>query len=57
MRRRESRVRFGVFLFVAIFGLAAQLSSQGGGEARQGALELTPGLGRASSMHCQMMTA
>lgn len=46
MSRRQSRVRFGVFLFVAIFVLAAQLSSQGGGEARQGALELTSGLGR-----------
>ncbi len=46
MSRRQSRVRFGVFLFVAIFGLAAQLSSQGGGQARQGALELTSGLGR-----------
>ena len=46
MSRRKSRVCFGVFLFVAIFGLAAQLSSEGGGEARQGALELTSGLGR-----------
>jgi tetratricopeptide (TPR) repeat protein len=46
MSQWESRVRFGVFLYVAIFGLAARLSSQGGGEARQGALELTSGLGR-----------
>jgi len=46
MSRWESRVvRFGGLLFVAIFGLAAQLSSQGG-DARRGALELTSGLGR-----------
>ena len=45
-RRWECRVRFGVFLYVAIFGLAAQLAAQGGGEARYGALEVTSGLGR-----------
>jgi hypothetical protein len=35
-----------VFLYVAVFVLAAQLSSQGGSVARQGALKLTSGLGR-----------
>jgi len=35
-----------VFLYVAVFVLAAQPSSQGGGVAWQGALELTSGLGR-----------
>jgi len=46
MSQWRSRFRFGMFLFVAIFGLAAHLPSQTGGEARQGALELTSGLGR-----------
>jgi tetratricopeptide (TPR) repeat protein len=46
MRQWESTAGFGVFLFVAIFGLAAQLPSQVGAEAGQGALELTSGLGR-----------
>ena len=43
---RESRIRFGVFLCVAIFSGVAQLRSQVGAEAPQGALELTSGLGR-----------
>ena len=42
----ESRVRFGVFLFVAIFGMAAELASQAGSEGPHGVLELTSGLGR-----------
>jgi tetratricopeptide (TPR) repeat protein len=46
MSRWESRVRYSVFLFVAIFVLAAQLPSQSGAGAAQGALELTSGLGR-----------
>jgi tetratricopeptide (TPR) repeat protein len=51
MSRWESRVRFGivrfgVFFFIGIFGLAAQLSSQTGAEAGHGALELTSGLRR-----------
>jgi tetratricopeptide (TPR) repeat protein len=45
MSQWESRVRFGVFLFAAILGLAAQLPSQNSAEA-QGVLELTSGLGR-----------
>jgi tetratricopeptide (TPR) repeat protein len=44
--RWESRVRFGVFFFMATFGLAAQLPSQIGAEAGHGALEVTSGLGR-----------
>jgi len=46
MSQRESRVRFAVFLFVAIFGLGAKLPSQGVAEAWHGALELSSGLGR-----------
>jgi tetratricopeptide (TPR) repeat protein len=46
MSRWESGLRYGVFLFVAIFILAAQLPSQGGAGPAQGALELTSGLGR-----------
>lgn len=46
MRQWESTVRLDVFLFVAIFGLAAQLPSRGAAEAQHGALELTSGLGR-----------
>jgi tetratricopeptide (TPR) repeat protein len=46
MSQWESRVRFGVFLFVATFGLAALLPSQVGAEAPHGTLELTSGLGR-----------
>jgi tetratricopeptide (TPR) repeat protein len=42
----ESRVRFGMFFFVATCSLAAQLRSQVGAEAGHGALELTSGLGR-----------
>ena len=42
----ESRVRFGMFLFMVFFGLPARLPSQIGAEARHGALELTSGLGR-----------
>jgi tetratricopeptide (TPR) repeat protein len=38
--------RFGVFFFIGIFGVAAQLPSQTDAEARQGTLELTSGLGR-----------
>ncbi len=38
--------RFGMFLFMTVFGLAARLPSQSGAEARSGALELTSGLGR-----------
>ena len=44
--RWESRVRFGVFFFMATFSLAAQLPSQIGAEAGHGALEVTSGLGR-----------
>jgi hypothetical protein len=43
---RFGMVRFGVFLFVAIFGLAALLRSQARAEPQHGALELTSGLGR-----------
>jgi tetratricopeptide (TPR) repeat protein len=46
MSQWESRLRFGMFLFVAIFALATRLPSQGGREVRHGALELTSGLGR-----------
>jgi tetratricopeptide (TPR) repeat protein len=51
MSRWESRVRFsmarfGVFFFIGIFGLAAQMQSQTGAETRHGALELSSGLGR-----------
>jgi tetratricopeptide (TPR) repeat protein len=51
MSRWESRVRFsmarfGVFFFIGIFGLATQMQSQTGAEARHGALELTSRLGR-----------
>jgi tetratricopeptide (TPR) repeat protein len=46
MRQCESAVRFGVFLFVAIFCLTAQLPCQDAAEAQHGALELTSGLGR-----------
>jgi tetratricopeptide (TPR) repeat protein len=46
MKRLARNTRFGLFLFVAIFGFVARLPSQTGGEARQGALELTSGLGR-----------
>jgi tetratricopeptide (TPR) repeat protein len=42
--RHGSMVRFGMFFFIATFGLAAQLPSQTGGEP--GALEITSGLGR-----------
>jgi len=35
-----------MFLFMATFGLAAQLPSQIGAEAAHGALEITSGLGR-----------
>ena len=42
----ESRVRFGMLLFMVFFGLAARLPSQIGAEAGHGALELTSGLGR-----------
>ena len=42
----KSKVRFGVFFFMATFSLAAQLPSQNGAEAGHGALELTSGLGR-----------
>src|SRR5579862_3453208 len=42
----ESRVRFGVFLLVAVFGVAAELPAQAGSEGPHGALELTSGLGR-----------
>jgi tetratricopeptide (TPR) repeat protein len=45
-RVRFGIVRFGVFFFIGIFGLAAQLSSQTGAEAGHGALELTSGLRR-----------
>jgi tetratricopeptide (TPR) repeat protein len=44
--RWESRVRFGLFFFMATFGLAAELPSQTGVEAGHGALEVTSGLGR-----------
>jgi tetratricopeptide (TPR) repeat protein len=44
--RWESRVRFGVFFFMATFGLAAQLPSQIAAEPAHGALEVTSGLGR-----------
>ena len=46
MSRSGPGVRFGFFLLIAIFGLAAQLPSQIGNEAGHGALELTSGLGR-----------
>jgi tetratricopeptide (TPR) repeat protein len=46
MSQWESRVRFGVYLFVAIIGLAALLPFQGGAEPGHGVLELTSGLGR-----------
>jgi tetratricopeptide (TPR) repeat protein len=46
MRQWESTVRVGMLLFVAIFGLAARLPSQGGAQGQHGALELTSGLGR-----------
>lgn len=42
MRQWESAARFGVFLFVTIFGLVSQAAA----EAQHGALELTSGLGR-----------
>jgi hypothetical protein len=45
-RTWESTVRFWMFLFMATFGLAAQLPSQIGAEAAHGALEITSGLGR-----------
>ncbi len=44
--RWDSRVRFGVFFFMATFGLATQLPSPMGAEAGHGALEVTSGLGR-----------
>ena len=46
MSRSPCSTRFGVFLFVAIFGFVARLPSQGDAEARRGGLELTSGLGR-----------
>jgi len=46
MSQWGSKVRFGVFLLVAILGAVAQLASQGATETRQGALEITSGLGR-----------
>jgi len=46
MSRWEYGVRLGVCLFAAFLGLAAQLTSQSGDEARHGKLELTSGLGR-----------
>lgn len=46
MRQWESTVRIGIFLFVIVFSLAAQLPSQGAAEPQGGALELTSGLGR-----------
>jgi tetratricopeptide (TPR) repeat protein len=46
MSRSGPGVRFGFFLLIAIFGLAAQMPSQIGNEAGHGALELTSGLGR-----------
>jgi tetratricopeptide (TPR) repeat protein len=46
MNRWEYRVCAGVFLFVAIFGLATQLPSQTASATGHGALELTSGLGR-----------
>ncbi len=42
----EFGVRFGMFFFMAIFSLAAQLPPQNGAEPGHGALELTSGLGR-----------
>ncbi len=44
--RRASMARFGVILFMATFGLAAQLRSQIGAGAGHDALEVTSGLGR-----------
>jgi tetratricopeptide (TPR) repeat protein len=43
--RQKAMVRFGVFFFIATFGLAAQLPSQTGATGH-GALEITSGLGR-----------
>lgn len=45
-RRLESGIRFGVFLFMATFGLAAQLPSHISAQAERGTLEVTSGLGR-----------
>ena len=42
--RQKAMVRFGVFFFIATFGLAAQLPSQTGDE--HGTLEITSALGR-----------
>ena len=44
--RWESRVRFGVFFFMATFGPAAQLPSQIAAKPSHGVLEVTSGLGR-----------
>jgi tetratricopeptide (TPR) repeat protein len=46
MSRWEYGVRAGVLLFTAIFGIAAELPSQTGPDARHGTLELTSGPGR-----------
>ncbi|MGB8583570.1 MAG: tetratricopeptide repeat protein [Candidatus Sulfotelmatobacter sp.] len=46
MSRSLRSTRFGMFLFVAIFGLAARLPSQSAAEAGRGGRELTSGLGR-----------
>ncbi len=46
MSRWARSTRFGVFLFAAIFSLAARLPSQSSAEAGRGTLELTSGLGR-----------
>lgn len=44
--RSRSALYFGIVCFVAVFGLAGQLSSQAGAESTQGALEVKSGLGR-----------
>jgi tetratricopeptide (TPR) repeat protein len=46
MSRWKQGVCVGVCLFAAFIGLAAQVTSQSGDEARHGKLELTSGLGR-----------
>lgn len=46
MNRWARNTRLGMFLFVAVFGLAARLSSQSGTEVQRGTIELTSGLGR-----------
>jgi tetratricopeptide (TPR) repeat protein len=46
MSQWKTRVCFGLFLSVTIFGLAAASHSQDGVEALHGAIELTSGLGR-----------